>query len=114
MTGVQTCALPISETYRVLDEVTGKWLFRFPMPGFAFRALGHVGDWIKHVWDFSFPLTRDAMEYATRWPGASGERTTRELGVHFRSAHETYADTVRWLYEAGHLRARHVGRLAGK
>ncbi|MCA9506059.1 MAG: NAD-dependent epimerase/dehydratase family protein [Spirochaetaceae bacterium] len=103
-----------AETYRVLDEVTGKWLFRFPMPGFAFRALGHVGDWIKHVWDFSFPLTRDAMEYATRWPGASGERTTRELGVHFRSAHETYADTVRWLYEAGHLRARHVGRLAGK
>lgn len=100
------------ETYRALDHVTGRWLFRFPIPGPLFRALGSVGDVIKRFYDFSFPLTRDAMEYATQWPGASGDRTTEELGVHFRSAHETYADTVRWLYEAGHLRARHVGRLA--
>ncbi len=99
-------------TYRVLDDVTGKWIWRFPVPGPLFRALGTVGDWIKHVYDFSFPLSRDAMEFATRWPGASGERTTKELGIHFRSAHETYADTLRWLYESGHLTARHVGKLA--
>ena len=30
----------------------------------------------------------------------------------FRSARETYTDTVRWLYHAGHLEARHVGQLA--
>ena len=41
------------------------------------------------------------MEYATQWPGASGERTTRELGIEFRDARETYADTLRWLYTAG-------------
>ncbi len=99
-------------TYRVLDDVTGKWIWRFPVPGPLFRMLGTVGDWIKHVYDFSFPLSRDAMEFATRWPGASGERTTRELGITFRSAHETYADTLRWLYTSGHLTARHVGKLA--
>lgn len=100
------------ETYRVLDEVTGKWIWRFPMHGGLFRLLGSVGDWIKHVYDFSFPLSRDAMEFATQWPGASAERTTRELGIRFRDARETYRDTVRWLYEAGHLSARQVGRLA--
>lgn len=100
------------ETYRILDDVTGKWIWRFPVPGPLFRALGTVGDWIKHVYDFSFPLSRDAMEFATRWPGTSAERTTRELGLHFRDAHETYADTLRWLYESGHLTARHVGKLA--
>lgn len=100
------------ETYRVLDEITGKRVRRVPIPGPLFRALGSMGDWIKRVHDFSFPLTRDAMEYATRWPGCSAERTTRELGVSFRSAHETYADTLRWMYETGLLEARHVGRIA--
>jgi nucleoside-diphosphate-sugar epimerase len=101
------------ETYRVLDDVTQTRLWRFPMPGGPLRALGSVGDFIKrYVYDFEFPLTRDAMEYATQWPGASGEDTARELGVTFRSAKETYTDTVRWMYQAGHLKARHVGVLA--
>ncbi|MHA7839670.1 MAG: NAD-dependent epimerase/dehydratase family protein, partial [bacterium] len=65
------------ETYRLLDEITGKRLWRFPIPGPLFRALGVVGDWIKHVYDFNFPLTRDAMEFATMWPGCDAERTSR-------------------------------------
>ena len=100
------------ETYRLLDEITGTRLWRFPIPGSLFRALGRLGDAVKHVYDFNFPLTRDAMEFATLWPGCDAERTTRELGVGFRSARETYVDTVRWLYQAGHLEARHVGQLA--
>ena len=101
------------ETYRILDEITGTRLWRFPCPGPALRALGSVGDFLKRwIYDFQFPLTRDAMEYATQWPGASGDETARELDVTFRSARETYTDLVRWLYEAGHLKARHVGKLA--
>lgn len=101
------------ETYRILDEITGTRLWRFPMPGAPLRALGSLGDLVKrYLYDFQFPLTRDAMEYATQWPGASGERAARELGVSFRSARETYADTVRWMYDAGHLSPRHVGKLA--
>ena len=100
------------DTYKILDEVTGTRLWRFPMPGPLLRSLGSVGDVIKSVYDFSFPLTRDAMEFATQWPGSSGEETTRDLGIPFRNARETYRDTVRWLYRAGHLEARHVGVLA--
>ena len=97
----------------MLDEITGTRLLRFPMPGPAFRALGTVGDWIKRwIYDFQFPLTRDAMEYATQWPGVDATRTTEELDIEFRSARETYADTVRWMYEAGHLEEKHVGVLA--
>jgi dihydroflavonol-4-reductase len=100
-------------TYALLDDITGTRLWRFPMPGPALRILGSLGDVAKRVYDFEFPLTRDAMEYATQWPGCSGEQTTQELGVVFRGARETYADTVRWLYEAGHLKAKHVGLLSG-
>jgi nucleoside-diphosphate-sugar epimerase len=101
------------DTYRILDDVTGTHLRRFPMPGAPLRLLGTLGDLVKrYVYDFQFPLTRDAMEYATQWPGASAEQTERELGVRFRDARATYSDTVRWLYEAGYLEAKHVGRLA--
>jgi len=100
------------ETYEILDEVTGTRIWRFPIPGPLFRALGSAGDLIKSFYDFSFPLTRDGMEFATQWPGCSGEQTTRELSVSFRSARETYTDTLRWMYEAGHLNAKHVGKIA--
>ena len=100
------------ETYRVLDEITDTRLRRVSVPGPAFRVLGTIGDWVKRVYDFEFPLTRDAMEYATQWPGCSGDQTTRELGVEWRDARETYTDTIRWLYRAGHLTEKHVGLLA--
>ncbi len=101
------------ETYELLDDITGVRVIRRPrIGGPALRALGSVGDLVKRVVDFSFPLTRDSMEYATRWPGASGARTTEELGVSFRPSSETYRDTLRWMFDEGHLQAKHVGRIA--
>ena len=100
-------------TYRLLDDITGTRLWRFPCPGGLLRKAGSIGDLVKNVWDFEFPLTRDAMEYASLWPGTAPNNTTRDLGIEFRSARETYTDAVRWMYVAGHLKARHVGKLAG-
>ncbi len=101
------------DTYRILDEITETRLWRFPMPGAPLRLAGSLGDVFKrYVYDFAFPLTRDGMEYATQWPGTSGTETEKILDLQFRSARETYTDTVRWLYQSGHLDARHVGRLA--
>lgn len=100
------------ETYELLDDITGRRVPRVPIPGAVMRALGSVGDIVKHVYDFNYPLTRDGMEYATQWPGVSGAETTKELGVEFRDARDTYVDTLRWMYQAGHLTARQVGRLA--
>jgi dihydroflavonol-4-reductase len=100
------------ETYRLLDEITGTRLWRFPCPGGLMRFGGRIGDFIKQFWDFSFPLTRDAMEYATLWPGTVEDSSAADLGIAFRSARDTYTDSVRWLYRAGHLERHHVGRLA--
>jgi nucleoside-diphosphate-sugar epimerase len=105
--------LPWAEVYELLDRITGTRLRRFPVPGWLMRGAGSVGDVVKRVYDFNFPLTRDSMEFATQWPGADASRTTRELGLAFRPAEETYRDTLRWMHRAGHLTAAHVGRLAG-
>jgi nucleoside-diphosphate-sugar epimerase len=100
-------------TYQLLDEITDTRLWRFPCPGPLLRFAGSAGDVVRRIWDFEFPLSRDAMEYASHWPGTAPNSTTRDLGIEFRSARETYTDTVRWMYEAGYLEARHVGKLAG-
>jgi len=107
-------ALRWREVYDLIDRLTGERLRRISVPGGLMRAAGSVGDAVKRVWDFSFPLTRDSMEYATRWPGADASRTERELGFRFRSAEESYGDALRWMHRAGHLSARQVGRLAGE
>jgi nucleoside-diphosphate-sugar epimerase len=101
-----------AELYERLDRLTGARLRRLSVPGWLMRAAGSAGDVVKRVYDFNFPLTRDAMEFATQWPGADASRTTRELGLAFRPVEETYRDTLAWLHRAGHLEARHVGRLA--
>jgi len=101
-------------TYRLLDDITGTRLWRFPCPAPLLRIAGSFGDFVKRFWDFEFPLTRDAMEYASLWPGTAPNPTSSELDIAFRPARETYSDAVRWMYEAGHLKAHHVGKLADR
>jgi dihydroflavonol-4-reductase len=101
-----------AEVYDLLDRITGARVRRLRIPGAAMRAAGTLGDLVKRVYDFNFPLTRDGMEFATRWTGADASRTTRELGLAFRDPEDSYRDTLRWMHRSGHLTARHVGRLA--
>ena len=106
--------LPWAENYAVIERVTGRRMrLRAPIPGPLLRGFGRVGDAVKRAVDFAFPLTSDAMEYATRWPGVDATRTTRELGLRFRSADETYADAIRWMARAGLISRRLAGKLAG-
>jgi len=95
-----------------LDALTQAPLRRLSVPGGMLRAAGKVGDVIKRMVDFNFPLTAESMEFATRWPGADASRTREELGLDFRPAEETLADTLRWMVRAGHLPAEKIGRLA--
>jgi nucleoside-diphosphate-sugar epimerase len=100
------------DVYLLMDRITGTRVRRFAVPGWLMRAAGSVGDVVKRVYDFNFPLTRDSMEFATQWPGADAARTTQELGLPFRPVEETYSDTLRWMHRAGHLSAAKVGKLA--
>ncbi len=103
-----------AENYATIERVTGRRLRRrTAISGAGMLRLGRAGDFVKQFMDFAFPLTFDSMLYATQWPGVDASRTTRELGIAFRGASETYADAIRWMHRAGHLRAKLVGKLAG-
>jgi nucleoside-diphosphate-sugar epimerase len=96
----------------LIDALTGERVRRVCVPGPALRLLGRLGDAVKRVYPFDFPLTGEAMDLATQWPGSERSPAVDELGIRFRDARETLADTLRWLWRAGHLERRRVGRLA--
>ncbi len=100
------------EVADLIDRLTGRRVRRVPLPGALLRAAGRAGDVAKRFARFDFPLTYEAMSFATRWPGADSRRLEDALGAGFRDPAETFADTLRWLAAAGHLEPRRVGRLA--
>lgn len=100
------------EVADLIDRATGLRVRRLSLPGAWLRGAGRVGDVLKRVVPFDFPLTHEAMTFATRWPGADGAATEAALGVRYRDPAETFADTLRWLARAGHLPRERVGRLA--
>lgn len=100
------------EVADLLDRLTGRPVRRLPLPGALLRAAGRVGDLAKRFVSFDFPLTHEAMTFATRWPGADSSRTLEALGLSFRDPAESFADALRWLARAGHLPPARIGRLA--
>lgn len=105
--------LPWAGTVALMDELTGRRVRRVHVPGPLLRALGRVGDLVKRVRPFDFPLTGEAMDFATQWPGAVASPAFERLGIPLRDARETLADAIRWMHRAGHLTAAEAGRLAG-
>jgi dihydroflavonol-4-reductase len=105
--------LPWAELVSLFEDITGKKLRRLPIPGAVLRAAGVVADWIKWVWDFQFPLSREAMQIMTRWTPAHGAREDADLGIVFRDPRETLRDTLLWLHATGTLPTKRLGLLAG-
>jgi nucleoside-diphosphate-sugar epimerase len=104
--------LPWRDAIALMDELTGRRVIRVRVGGQMLRFLGRIGDLVKHVYPFDFPLSGEAMDFATQWPGVVRSPAIDALGVRFRDGRETYVDTIRWLYRAGHLTAREAGKLA--
>jgi nucleoside-diphosphate-sugar epimerase len=105
--------LPWADVVALVDEVTGTRVRRVTVPGSVLRVLGVIGDVVKRVYSFDFPLTREVMDFATQWPGAVESPLLRNLGLTFRPSHETYTDTIRWLHREGHVTDEQAGKLAG-
>jgi nucleoside-diphosphate-sugar epimerase len=103
--------VPWAKLVDLLEEITGRKLRRWPVPGGVMRASGIVADVVKHVWDFQFPLSHEGMRLMTQWiPVAHPERDSTGDFV-FRDPRETLSDTLRWLAAAGHLKADRLGTL---
>jgi nucleoside-diphosphate-sugar epimerase len=97
---------------RIVAEVTGRRVLLPPLPGSLLRLLGRAGDVVARVIPFSFPLSHEAMETATRMVPMDDQATIDDLGVVFRPPDVTLRDAYQWLYDSGRIPARWVPALA--
>ncbi|MFD1939186.1 NAD-dependent epimerase/dehydratase family protein [Nonomuraea mangrovi] len=87
----------------VCEDVTGRRVRRFRVPGALFRSLGSALDVLKRVVPFDYPLTRDAADFMLTLVPTDDVPTLRDLGIALRPVEKTIEDTVRWLIAEGHL-----------
>lgn len=104
--------VPWKDLGPLLQELTGKRILKVPVSGAAMRLLGGVAERVAPLFNLDLPLTREGLTYATRWVQMDNSRIEAELDFEFRSVEETLADSIRWMYQAGHLTAAQAGRLA--
>jgi dihydroflavonol-4-reductase len=97
---------------KMVAEVTGRPVLLPPMPGPVLRTLGRVGDVVHHVIPFSFPMSFEAMETATRMVPMDDRATVEDLDIAFHSPQDTLRDAYRWLYESGRISGWWVPALA--
>jgi nucleoside-diphosphate-sugar epimerase len=101
-----------AEMHAALEQLTGARLRAVPMPGPVLRFAGRLGDLVKRVVPFDYPLTYEAMTMATRASPCDSAATFDRLGVSWRPVDDTLGDSIRWLSEIGKVSPKLAGRLA--
>jgi nucleoside-diphosphate-sugar epimerase len=104
--------LPWTELGPVLEEVTGRRLLKLPLHGSLMRLTGRLLDHLHPYISLPLPISEEAMEYATNWVQLDNSKVEGALDFTFRPLEESMTDTVRWLYQAGHISRTQAGVLA--
>lgn len=91
------------EVARELAAITGARPARVRAPGALLRLAGSAFDALRRVRPIASPISREAMEYATRMRTLPNDAALAELGVALRPLAETYRDTVRSLEARGRM-----------
>jgi nucleoside-diphosphate-sugar epimerase len=104
--------LSFVEQAQLCERLTGTKLLRVPASPFLIRGVGLVLDLFRKLVSIDHPLSYEAALMMDQNVPCDSRATVEELGVAFRPSEETFRDAIRWMFEAGHIEARHAGRLA--
>ncbi len=74
--------------------------------------VGRLADLAQRVIPFRLPLNFEGIYTTSLEARSDDSRTREELGFAPRAPRDTFADTVRWLLEAGHISPKQAGKLA--
>ena len=96
--------IPWSSMQPFLADLVQDEVPRVRIPGALLRGMGRVVDAVPAVGrSVAFPLTHEAMTYATQNLVVDGSRVTEVLGLDYRTVGSTVHDALRWLAREGHL-----------
>jgi len=99
--------------YDLLEELTGRKLLRPYIPPKMLQSIGSTIDYVMRYIELELPMnvTREATNYATNWCHADSQKIHDDMNFTFRDGRQTVIDTVLWLEQAGHIQAKHLGKL---
>ncbi|MGI9288082.1 MAG: NAD-dependent epimerase/dehydratase family protein [Pseudomonadales bacterium] len=100
-----------SQLADLLEKVSGYTLKRVPAKGWVFRAMGRFYDFRRLFTTVDSPISAETMRYSTQWPNVKPSEKFTELGLSFCDPEKTFADSLCWLVEAGHLQKQQLPRL---
>ncbi|MBI2699792.1 MULTISPECIES: NAD-dependent epimerase/dehydratase family protein [Mycobacterium] len=86
--------VPVTELAKMLGQVADTPMVAVPIPDSFLRVAGTVLDLAGPYLPFDNPLTAAGMQYYTQMPKSDDSPSEQELGVNYRDARETVADTV--------------------
>ncbi len=93
------------EIAAIIEAVSGAQLNKIPVAGWKLRMVGRVMDIIRLFKTVDSPISAETMRYATLWPNIKNTEAFERYGITLRSNRESFADSLRWMIEAGHLDA---------
>jgi dihydroflavonol-4-reductase len=94
-----------------ISSVTGRNLPTVSLPVWLLSWPMQTLDWLQHVTPFRFPFNYQAV-YVTGLSSRMDDSLTRnDFGIVPRPLEDTFADTIRWMAQAGHLPDKLAGRL---
>ena len=103
--------LTAADHHARIEEAIGVALKKLPTPQPIMWAWGRLGD-VARRFGKDIVLTSDGYNYLFHSKPGDDSATVAATGVQFRPVVETFRDTFRWMYEAGHVPADKVGILA--
>ncbi len=105
--------LPWAGLADFLGEILDGEVPRAHLPGRVLRGLGMLGDAVPALGRrVPYPLTREAMMYATRNAPTDGGRASRHLDIDYRPLRDTIRSALLWLADEGHLEQEWPGLAA--
>jgi len=97
--------VPLREVVRIVAENTGRKGPRGTLPSWLVLLAGRIADGLQRAVPARLPLSYQGPWTALQGIPFDASPTTSELGVKFRPAAESIADTTRWLVGQGRLAA---------
>jgi nucleoside-diphosphate-sugar epimerase len=97
---------------RTLAELTGRRIRFAIFPAWFLAGFGRAADVVQRRVKMRLPWDAEGIWVLNCAARCDDSATRSELGLEPRALQETFADTVRWLVDVGHLTPREAGRIA--
>jgi nucleoside-diphosphate-sugar epimerase len=104
--------VPMPDIIGTLGDLSGRCLRFVTFPAWFLAAFGRTADLVQRRLRTRLPWSGESIWIMNCDARCDDSKTRAELQLEPRPLRETFADTIHWLVEIGHLTPRDAGRLA--